>query len=164
MVGFPLGASPTSSKVDEARRAADGGASELDMVANLGALREGDLCAVHDDIRAVVSAAEAHPVKVILESGLITRRELVVAALLAVNAGARFLKTSTGFAYTRSGSGYLPLGATTGHVSLLRALGPHAVGVKASGGIRTFDDAAALVRAGASRLGASASLAIVSAA
>lgn len=153
VVGFPLGATSTAAKVAEARAAIAAGAREIDMVINIGALKSGLYDQVRDDIRAVVEAA--HPtatVKVILETALLTDAEKVQACRLAREAGADFVKTSTGFG---------PGGATVHDVALLRReVGP-AMGVKASGGIRDRATALAMVQAGANRIGASASVAIV---
>ena len=152
VVGFPLGAMATTAKAYEARDAVHAGASEIDMVVNLGALKSGDLAAVEADIRAVVEASRPARVKVILETGALTLEEKVAAAGLARSAGAAFVKTSTGFG---------PGGATVDDVALLAGLVGGQLGVKASGGIRTRDDALRLLRAGATRIGASASVAIV---
>jgi deoxyribose-phosphate aldolase len=154
VVGVPLGASATRVKRFEAEATIDDGASEVDMVLDVGGLESGEDDRVRDDVAAVVGAAHARGaiVKVILETGLLDDDEKVRACLLAAEAGADFVKTSTGFG---------PGGATVADVALMRrAVGP-AVGVKASGGIRTIDDARALVEAGATRLGTSRGVAIV---
>jgi deoxyribose-phosphate aldolase len=154
VVGFPLGASATRVKRFEAEAAIDDGASEIDMVLDVGALKGGDDARARDDVAAVVAAAHARRaiVKVILETGLLTDDEKVRACSLAAAAGANYVKTSTGFG---------PGGATVADVALMRrTVGPE-VGVKASGGIRTIDDARALVEAGATRLGTSRGVAIV---
>lgn len=157
VIGFPLGASLSGSKRDETARALKLGAHEVDMVMNLGLLKSGkpeDFEAFKQDIRGVVELAHRHGaiVKVILETCLLTFEEKLRASELALAAGADFLKTSTGFS-----SG----GATTDDITLLRgAAGIHA-GVKASGGIRSLADTAAMLRAGASRIGASASVKIL---
>jgi deoxyribose-phosphate aldolase len=154
VIGFPLGAMSTPSKVAEAEFALADGASELDMVINIGLLKEGSLDAVRDDIAAVVERAHrrAAIVKVIIETALLTDDEKRTACRLAVKAGADFVKTSTGFAAS---------GATPGDIALMReTVGPN-VGVKASGGIRTLADFRAVVAAGATRVGASASVSIV---
>lgn len=161
VVSFPLGATTTGIKVAEAAAAVADGAVEVDMVANLGALREGDFRAFHDDVHAVVEATGDAMVKVIIEAGILERREKVIATLLAAAAGAQFVKTSTGYAYASTAEGYVPLGATVEDVSFLRSVAPEHVGVKASGGIRTTEQAIALVTAGATRLGTSASLRIL---
>ena len=154
VVDFPLGAAPTAAKVEEARAAVEAGARELDMVVNLAALRARDYGQVLRDIEAVVEAARPHAVKVILETGALSRDEKVIGAALAKAAGAAFVKTSTGFG---------PGGATVEDVALLRETVGPAMGVKASGGIRTAADARRMIAAGASRIGASASVAIVAA-
>jgi deoxyribose-phosphate aldolase len=152
VVDFPLGTGSTAAKVEEARAAIAGGARELDMVVNLAALHARDYALVLRDIQAVVEAARPHPVKVILETGALSRDEKVIGAALAKAAGGAFVKTSTGFG---------PGGATVEDVALLRQVVGADVGVKASGGIRTAADARKMVEAGATRIGASASVAIV---
>jgi len=152
VVAFPHGASLTSIKVAEAARARDDGATELDVVANLGAIRGGDDAAVREEIAAVVEAARGAPVKVILETSLWSPERITAAARAAVAGGAAFVKTSTGI---------LAGGATEDAVRTLRAAVGPAIGVKASGGIRTRAQALAMLAAGASRIGASSSLAIV---
>ncbi|EPR37549.1 Deoxyribose-phosphate aldolase [Desulfovibrio sp. X2] len=153
VVGFPTGLEPTSEKVSQALAAVGAGARELDMVVNLAALRGRDHAAVARDIGAVVAAAAPFAVKVILETAALSRDEKIIGAALAKAAGAAFVKTSTGFG---------PGGATVGDVELLRAVVGPDVSVKASGGIRTFEDARAMLEAGADRLGCSSSLAILS--
>ena len=154
VVGFPLGATPPSVKAYETRRAIQDGATEIDMVINIGALKSGDYRAVYDDIVAVVD--EAHTadalVKVIIEAALLTDGEKVAACLLAVAAGADYVKTSTGFG---------PGGATVADVALMRRVVGPDIGVKAAGGIRTYADAWAMIAAGATRVGASAGVGIV---
>ncbi|MFB1484721.1 deoxyribose-phosphate aldolase [Corallococcus sp. RDP092CA] len=152
VVGFPLGAALSSAKAFEAREAIRAGAREIDMVLNLGALKAHDYQRVHEDIAAVVEASRPVPVKVILETGHLTDEEKVVACALSKAAGAAFVKTSTGFG---------PGGATVKDIELMRAVVGDDVGVKASGGVRSAEDAVKLIRAGANRLGASASVAIV---
>lgn len=153
VVGFPLGACSTASKVFEAREAIRAGAKEIDMVIHLGALKDQDYEYVLADIRHVVEASHPHPVKVILETTYLTDEQKVIACTLTKAAGAAFVKTSTGF-----GGG----GATIEDVGLMRkAVGSH-FGVKASGGIRTYADAVRMIEAGATRLGTSAGVAIVS--
>jgi deoxyribose-phosphate aldolase len=152
VVGFPLGAALPAAKAFEAAEALRHGAREIDMVINLGALRSHDYALVHDDIRRVVEASRPWPVKVILETSLLSRDEKIAACVLAKAAGARFVKTSTGF----SGGG-----ATVEDVALMREWVGDDVGVKASGGVRTAEDALKMIEAGANRLGASASVAIV---
>jgi len=152
VAGFPLGAVTTSAKVFEAREAVRAGAAEIDMVINIGQLKARNYAYVECDIREVVQAVRPRPVKVILETGALTRDEKVIGCALAKAAGAAFVKTSTGFG---------PGGATADDVALLRQIVGDDVGVKASGGVRTTDDARRMVAAGANRLGASASVAIV---
>jgi len=152
VVGFPLGAATSASKAFEAREAVGNGAAEIDMVVNVGALRDKKLDLVRDDIAIVVEASRPALVKVILETCFLTDEEIVRGCELSVEAGAKFVKTSTGFG---------AFGAFPDHVRLMRqAVGPD-IGVKASGGIRNFKDAWRLIRAGASRLGVSASVAIL---
>lgn len=155
VIGFPLGATTTEVKAMEARKALRDGAREIDMVINIGALKSGDHELVYDDIARVVDAA--HEVgaicKVILETALLTDEEKVIASALAKRAKADFVKTSTGFG---------PGGATVYDVALMReTVGPE-MGVKASGGVRTADDAEDMIAAGATRIGASAGVQIVS--
>lgn len=153
VVGFPLGAMAPPAKAFEAAQAVRDGAAELDMVLNLGALKSGDDAWVEADIRAVVAAAEGRPVKVILETGLLSEPEKVRACQLAQRAGAAFVKTSTGFV---PGSA-----ATEADIALMRrTVGPE-MGVKASGGVRSTAEARAMVAAGANRLGTSSGIAIV---
>lgn len=153
VVGFPLGASATSAKVAAVKQGITDGAAEFDMVMNIGALKDGDLETVKRDIEAIVAAAEGRIVKVIIETCLLTGQEKVTACKLVKEAGAHFVKTSTGFS-----SG----GATVKDVALMReTVGPE-IGVKASGGIRTYEDAMAMVKAGASRIGASNGVAVIS--
>ena len=149
-VAFPLGATSTRVKSYEARQAIQSGANEIDVVINLGALKGAQYELVEQDIAAVTEICHANDVlcKAILETGLLTEDEKVKACQLAQAAGADFVKT---------GTGYGPTGATTHDVMLMRrTVGPD-MGVKAAGGIRTYQDAVALLRAGATRLGASAS-------
>jgi deoxyribose-phosphate aldolase len=152
VVGFPIGAALPSAKAFEAREAIRCGAREIDMVINIGALKGKDYALVIKDISSVVDAAKPHPVKVILETSKLTREEKIVGSALAKAAGAAFVKTSTGF-----GGG----GATAEDVALMRSVVGDDVGVKASGGIRTSQDAMEMIEAGANRIGASASVAIV---
>ncbi len=151
VVDFPLGEAATAARVAEARGLVAAGAGELDLVAPLPALRAGRWEAVFADLRAVVGSV-AVPVKVILETGVLDRDQVAAGAALARAAGAAWVKTSTGF-----GRG----GATVEAVALLRAVVGDGLGVKASGGIRTTAQALAMIEAGASRVGASASLAIL---
>jgi deoxyribose-phosphate aldolase len=153
VVGFPLGAGTSAAKAFEAREAVKNGAAEIDMVVNVGALRDKRLDFVSDDIRAVVEASRPALVKVILETCFLTDEEIVAGCELSIAAGARFVKTSTGFGAA---------GATINHVRLMRRIVGPDIGVKASGGIRTLTDARAMIAAGASRLGLSAGVAIVS--
>ena len=152
VVGFPLGAATTRAKAAETREAIAMGAAEIDMVVNIGRLKGGEHDAVYDDIRAVVEAASGRPVKVILETHLLTREQKITACALSKAAGAAFVKTSTGF----SGGG-----ATEDDIRLMRSVVGPDMGVKASGGVRSTADAERMIAAGANRLGASASVAIV---
>lgn len=154
VIGFPLGASLSESKVDEARRVIALGAHDVDMVLNVGALKGGEFETVEADIRGVVQASHAHGavVKVILETALLNFEEKLRASELAVNAGADFIKTSTGFSTG---------GATADDIVQMRSIAGDRCGVKASGGIRSLADARAMLQAGATRLGASASVRIV---
>jgi purine-nucleoside phosphorylase len=153
VVGFPLGAAMTSSKAFETKEAINAGAKEIDMVINIGALKAKDYRKVMTDIQAVVDAARPYPVKVIIETGSLTEDEKIVACSLSKAAGAAYVKTSTGFADG---------GATAEDFALMRRIVGDDVGVKASGGIKTKDDAKRMIEAGASRIGASASVDIVS--
>jgi deoxyribose-phosphate aldolase len=153
VVGFPLGAMTSRSKAFEAREAIEDGASEIDMVINIGLLKAGDYRAVEEDIRAVRRATRANTVlKVIIETAFLTQDEKVMACELSRKAGADFVKTCTGF-----GGG----GATVEDISLMRRTVGRDMGVKASGGVRTYKTALALIGAGASRLGCVSSVAIV---
>ena len=156
VIGFPLGAVPTRFKVAEARECMDEGAQELDMVIPVGWLKSARYAYVLEDIQGVVDAAHSKKaiVKVIIETALLTRREKIIACLLSRQAGAEFVKTSTGFG---------PAGATVADVALMSAVvgGPVGLGVKAAGGIRTLEDANAMLKAGATRLGASAGVTIM---
>ncbi len=152
VVGFPLGASTTAVKAFETVEAIKNGADEIDMVIHIGALKEGRKDYVRDDIKAVVRAAEGRPVKVIIETCLLTTEEKVLACNLAREAGAAFVKTSTGFSTG---------GATVDDVRLMReTVGPE-MGIKASGGVRTPETAREMIKAGATRIGASAGAAIL---
>lgn len=154
VIGFPLGAGTTAAKAFEARDAVARGAEEIDMVLSVGRLRDGNTGYVREDIRAVVEAAgEKTVVKVILEICLLTDDQKILACRLAEEAGAGFVKTSTGFS-----SG----GASTADVALLRRMVGNRLGIKASGGVRTRKDAEEMIAAGASRIGSSASVAICS--
>jgi len=152
VVGFPLGATTAAVKAFEAGEAVDGGADEIDMVIHVGALKSGAVDYIHDEIAAVVKAARGRPVKVILETGLLTDDEKIAACRAAKKAGAHYVKTSTGFG---------PGGATAADVRLMRdAVGP-GVGIKASGGIRTREAALEMISAGATRIGTSSGVAII---
>ena len=152
VVGFPLGAMSPQSKAYEARQAVRDGAREIDMVINIGMLKAGEFAFVLEDIAAVVSAVAPSPVKVIIETGVLTDDEKVSACVLASAGGARFVKTSTGFSKG---------GATTADISLIRRVVGERMEIKASGGVKSQADADALIAAGATRIGASASIAIV---
>lgn len=157
VIGFPLGANTTATKVAEAEDAIRNGAREIDMVINVGELRSHNHDVVRQDIAAVVAVAHRSgaSVKVILETALLNDHEKEAGARIAKSAGADFVKTSTGFG---------PHGATVNDVALIReAVGPE-MGVKASGGIRTLEDLKSMMAAGATRIGASASVKIVEAA
>jgi len=152
VVGFPLGASLTATKAAETRAVIDAGADEVDMVLAIGRLKAGELDAVEADIAAVVAAAGGKAVKVILETSLLDDSEKIAACRLSARAGAAFVKTSTGFGGSH---------ATVEDVALMRRTVGGKVRIKASGGIRDFASARALVEAGAHVLGCSASVTIV---
>jgi deoxyribose-phosphate aldolase len=154
VIGFPLGATPTEVKVFETQQAVRDGATEVDMVINVGALKSRDYELVERDIASVARACHAGNaiLKVIIEAALLTDEEKVAACQLAKVAGADFVKTSTGFG---------PGGATVEDVALMRRVVGPRIGVKAAGGIRTFSDAQKMIAAGASRIGASASVKII---
>jgi deoxyribose-phosphate aldolase len=154
VIGFPLGATSTAAKAFETEQAIRDGAQEVDMVINVGMLKAGDVQYVERDIAAVVNAARRQKVlvKVIIETALLTDEEKVKACMLAKKVGADFVKTSTGFAKG---------GATAGDIALMRRVVGSAMGVKASGGVRSREDALAMVASGADRIGASASVRIV---
>lgn len=152
VIGFPLGATFPEVKAQEVQIAVENGADELDMVINIGALKSGDYDLVERDIRAVVRAAGRRIVKVIIETCLLTDEEKVKACVIAQHAGANFVKTSTGFSKG---------GATVKDVALMRKAVGASMGVKASGGVRSYEEACKMVEAGATRIGASASVAIV---
>ncbi len=156
VIGFPLGANRTEIKVKETEFAEADGADEFDMVLHIGRLIEGDLAYVENDIRQVVQTARAKRdgtvVKVILETNLLDASQVTEACNIALDAGADFVKTSTGF-----GGG----GATVEVVRLMRGIVGESAGVKASGGIRTREDALAMVAAGADRIGASAGIQLI---
>jgi len=155
VVGFPHGVDRPDVKANAASLAAADGAREIDMVQNVGALRSGRAAWVAADIEAVVRAVPGIPVKVILEATVLTEEEKTLACRLAVDAGAAFVKTSTGF--------HPAGGATAADVRLMRAVVGPSVGVKASGGIRTLGDVLSMLDAGANRIGTSASAAILGA-
>lgn len=153
VVGFPLGAMTSRAKAFETREAIDDGASEIDMVINIGWLKSGDLRGVEEDIRAVRRATRANTVlKVIIETALLTQDEKVLACELSKKAGADFVKTCTGFAGG---------GASVEDLQLMRSVVGKDMGVKASGGVRTLKSALSFLGAGANRLGAVSSVAIV---
>lgn len=152
VIGFPLGANLTSVKAFEAACAVEDGADELDMVLNIGALKQGNAKYVEEDIKAVVKAADGAVVKVIIETCYLTDEEKVLACKLSKDAGAHFVKTSTGL-----GSG----GATVEDVALMRRIVGKDFGVKAAGGIRTLESLKAMVEAGANRIGTSAGVKIL---
>ncbi len=155
VIGFPLGATSTATKAFEAEHALRDGAKEIDMVINVGMLKSGEYEYVENDIFAVVTTGRRYGAltKVIMETGLLTDEEKVKGCLLAKHAGADFVKTSTGFAKG---------GATVGDIALMRKVVGNAMGIKASGGVRTREEALAMVASGADRIGASASVKIVS--
>lgn len=152
VIGFPLGANTSGVKAFEASEAIKDGAEEVDMVINIGKLKDKDYDYVKNDIKAVVEAAKGKALtKVIIETCLLTDEEKVIACKLAKEAGADFVKTSTGFSKG---------GATAADVKLMRDTVGENMGVKASGGIRSYEDFCKMIEAGASRVGASASVAI----
>lgn len=152
VIGFPLGASTSATKAFETKDAIANGAGEIDMVINIGALKSKQYKAVEKDIRAVVEAANGTLVKVIIETCLLSKEEKMKACELAVSAGADFVKTSTGFSTG---------GATVEDVALMRqTVGPK-IGVKASGGVRSLEDLESMVKAGATRIGASSGVKII---
>ncbi|MGE5701099.1 MAG: deoxyribose-phosphate aldolase [Clostridia bacterium] len=153
VVGFPLGATTAEAKAAETRDAVANGATEIDMVLNVGALKSNLLDLVKADVAAVVAAAGGNLVKVILETGLLTDEEKVTACKLSVEAGADYVKTSTGFG---------PGGATVEDIALMRKTVGADIGVKASGGVRDRATSLAMIEAGATRIGASAGVSIVS--
>jgi deoxyribose-phosphate aldolase len=154
VIGFPLGATESKVKAFEAGNAIDQGATEIDMVINIGALKARELEVVAQDIRGVVNVSHSRGalVKVILETVLLTDEEKTIACLISKEAGADFVKTSTGFAGG---------GATVHDVELMRRVVGPEIGVKASGGVRTYEDAENMIKAGATRIGASAGVKIM---
>ena len=145
VVGFPLGAMSTAAKAFEAKTAVQEGADEVDMVINVGGMKDGNYEMVKSDIKAVVDASEGRTVKVIIETCLLTKDEIVKACELSVEAGASFVKTSTGFSTG---------GALASDVALMKKTVGDRAKVKASGGIRTYEQAMELINAGADRIGA----------
>jgi len=152
VVGFPLGAVLSQTKVFETAAVVKNGAGEVDAVINIGALKDGQYEFVLQEIKEVVKAAEHAPVKIIIEACLLTDQEKEQACLLALEGGAHFVKTSTGFSYS---------GATTADVSLMRRVVGNRAGVKAAGGIRDKNTALAMIAAGADRIGTSSGPAII---
>lgn len=152
VVGFPLGAMDTESKAFETSTAIKNGAQEIDMVINIGTLKDRRMDYVRDDIKAVVKAAQGKTVKVIIETSLLNHEEKILACQASLETGAHFVKTSTGFAGG---------GATVEDVKLMKSIVKDAMEVKASGGIKDAEQARAMIEAGASRLGTSSGVAIV---
>lgn len=153
VAGFPLGATTTESKVFETLQAVKSGAEEIDMVMNVCAMKSGNTRAIEQEIQALVAAVEGHAIlKVILETCLLTEEEKILACQIAKRAGADYVKTSTGFSTG---------GATVADVALMRKIVGPEMGVKAAGGIRDYATARAMLDAGATRIGASAGIAIV---
>ncbi|GAB2484749.1 deoxyribose-phosphate aldolase [Alkalibacterium psychrotolerans] len=153
VIGFPLGANTSDVKAYEAKQAVKDGAVEVDMVINIGAIKSEDFSLVHDDIKAVVDAVKGKAiVKVIIETCLLTENEKVRACEISKRAGADFVKTSTGFSTG---------GATVEDIKLMRETVGKEMGVKASGGVRSLEDAKAMIEAGATRIGTSNGVAIV---
>lgn len=152
VIGFPLGATFKEVKAYETKLAIENGATEIDMVINVGAAKDQNFELVYEDIKAVVEAANGVLVKVIIETCLLTDEEKVKACEMAVKAGANFVKTSTGFSTG---------GATAADVALMRQTVGESVGVKASGGVRTAEDMKAMVEAGANRIGTSGGVSLV---
>lgn len=152
VVGFPLGANTATIKIEEAKEAVRNGAHELDMVINVGALKSGYPDFVEREILAVIKAVAGTPVKIILETSYLSDEEKIAVCEMSVRAGAAFVKTSTGFGEQ---------GATAHDVKLMRQVVGNAIGVKAAGGIRAYADVVTMLRAGANRIGTSASVAIL---
>jgi deoxyribose-phosphate aldolase len=152
VVGFPLGSMVTDAKAFEAQSAVDRGATEIDMVMNLGMLKSGNLKGVKNDIAAVVKASQGSTVKVILETGYLTEDEIVTACKTVKEAGAHFVKTSTGFG---------PRGASIEDVRIMHDTVGDDLGIKAAGGIGTYADAISMIEAGATRIGASRGIDII---
>lgn len=155
VIGFPLGANTTETKVFETKNAVDNGADELDMVINIGALKDKNYKLVEQDINAVVQSSSNHPVKVIIETDLLDKDEIIEACKLSANAGASFVKTSTGFVCGGKG-------ATAENVKLMyETVKPYGLKVKASGGVKTQEDCIAMINAGACRIGTSSGVKLV---
>ncbi len=152
VVGFPLGANATMAKVYEAKLAIEHGADEIDMVINIGRLKDGQDEYVLNEIRKIKEAIKGHVLKVIIENALLTKSEKITACEIVTKAGADFVKTSTGFSYN---------GATVEDVKLMRASSGEEVSIKAAGGVRNLADAEKMISAGATRIGTSAGIAIV---
>ncbi|WML59687.1 deoxyribose-phosphate aldolase [Neobacillus sp. PS2-9] len=153
VIGFPLGASTSETKAFETKNAIENGADEVDMVINIGALKDQNDTLVENDIRAVVEAAKGKALtKVIIETSLLTKEEKIRACELSVKAGANYVKTSTGFSTG---------GATFDDIALMRKTVGPTIGVKASGGVRSTEDAQKMIEAGATRIGASSSVDII---
>ena len=153
VIGFPQGATPTEVKVFETKNAIENGATEVDMVIPVGVLKDKDYIAVENDIRAVVEAAKSKALtKVIIETCLLTDEEKIMACKLSKSAGADFVKTSTGFSTA---------GATVKDIRLMRETVGEQMGVKASGGVHSREDADAMIKAGATRIGTSNGVKIV---
>ena len=152
-IGFSLGGATTNTKVAETKEAIQNGATEIDMLINLGALKSKEFDVVKNDIAQVVKASNGLTTKVIIETALLTNEEKVIACNLIMEAGADFVKTATGF----NGGG-----ATVEDVQLLRSVVGKDFGVKAAGGVRTYEDAVAIIEAGANRIGTSGAIAIIS--
>lgn len=152
VIGFPLGANISKTKIEETKYCLENGASEIDMVINIGRLKDKDYDYVENEIREIKNVCKDNILKVILETCLLSDEEIVKACQLSQNAGADFVKTSTGFSKG---------GATTHAVKLMRETVKDALGVKASGGIHSYEEALAMVEAGANRIGASSGIKIV---
>ena len=152
VIGFPLGANISKTKIEETKYCLENGASEIDMVINIGRLKDKDYDYVESEIREIKKVCKDNILKVILETCLLSDEEIVKACQLSQNAGADFVKTSTGFSKG---------GATTHAVKLMRETVKDALGVKASGGIHSYEEAMAMVEAGANRIGASSGIKIV---
>ncbi|ASZ08881.1 deoxyribose-phosphate aldolase [Mesoplasma chauliocola] len=152
VVGFPLGACTTATKAFEVEQAIKDGADEIDMVLNIGALKDKNYELVLEDMKAVKKSAGDHVVKCIMENCLLTKEEIIKACELAVQAGLEFVKTSTGFSKS---------GATFDDVKLMKSVVKDKALVKAAGGVRTFEDAKKMIEAGADRLGTSGGVAII---